>query len=93
MNNPNYYLNFVKNVLRKVSGGSRYINISHVEASKQHGTKDCGLFALVYALALAKDIDPGCLIFDQRKPGIVNFGTKKQYKNNQTSLQCKKICN
>ncbi|CAF0733503.1 unnamed protein product [Brachionus calyciflorus] len=67
MNNPKYYLNFVKNVLRKVSGGSRYINITHVEVSKQHGTIDCGLFALGYALALAMDIDPGCLIFDQRK--------------------------
>jgi len=57
----------VKNVLKRVSGWSRFINIFHVPVTKQTGSIDCGLYALGYALALAMDKDPGSLIFDQKK--------------------------
>ncbi|RNA24201.1 zinc finger BED domain-containing 1-like [Brachionus plicatilis] len=67
MNNPEYYLNFIKPALKRLSGGSRFFNIINVEVSKQKGTKDCGLFALGYSLTLAMDIDPGKLGFDQNK--------------------------
>ncbi|RNA19024.1 hypothetical protein BpHYR1_054268 [Brachionus plicatilis] len=59
LNNPGYYLNTIKNVLKRINGGSRFIKINHIPVSKQNGSVDCGLFALGYALALAMDIDPG----------------------------------
>ncbi|RNA25739.1 hypothetical protein BpHYR1_023748 [Brachionus plicatilis] len=67
MNNPKYYQNSIKPALKRLSGGSRFFNIINVKVSKQKGTKDCGLFALGYSLALAMDIDPGKLVFDQNK--------------------------
>ncbi|CAF0742422.1 unnamed protein product [Brachionus calyciflorus] len=67
LNNPAYYLNYIKNVLKRVTGGSRYINIYHVPVTQQKGPIDCGLLALGYALSLAMDLDPGSLVFDQTK--------------------------
>ncbi|RNA02876.1 hypothetical protein BpHYR1_015636 [Brachionus plicatilis] len=58
LNNPGYYLNTIKNVLKRINGGSRFIKINHIPVTKQNGSVDCGLFALGYALALAMDIDP-----------------------------------
>ena len=67
LNNPKCYLNRIKHVLKRFSGGSRFFDIVHVNVSKQKGNKDCGLFALGYALSLAMNLDPGKLIFDQKK--------------------------
>ena len=67
MNNPEYYINFIKPALKRLSGGSRFFNIINVNVSKQQATKDCGLFALGYSLALAMDIDPAKLVFDQHR--------------------------
>ncbi|RNA15542.1 hypothetical protein BpHYR1_042081 [Brachionus plicatilis] len=35
MNNPEYYLNFIKPALKRLSSGSRFFNIINVEVSKQ----------------------------------------------------------
>ncbi|CAF0952356.1 unnamed protein product [Brachionus calyciflorus] len=67
LNNPKNYLNRIKTVLKSFSGGSRFFDIIHVNVTKQKGNKDCGLFALGYALSLAMNLDPGKLIFDQKK--------------------------
>ncbi|RNA06773.1 Inhibitor of growth 1 [Brachionus plicatilis] len=58
LNNPGYYLYTIKNVLKRINDGSRFIKINHIPVSKQNGSIDCGFFALGYALALAMDIDP-----------------------------------
>ncbi|RMZ94252.1 hypothetical protein BpHYR1_016561 [Brachionus plicatilis] len=58
LNNHGYYLYTIKNVLKRINGGSRFIKINHIPVSKQNGSIDCGLFAHGYALALAMDIDP-----------------------------------
>ena len=67
LNNPTHYLNQIKHVLKRICGESRFIDIIHVHVSKQIGNKDCGLFALGYPLSLAMCVDPGKLIFDQKK--------------------------
>ena len=38
----------------------RFMNVQH-----QHGTSDCGLFAVVFAAALCEGIDPTTLVFCQ----------------------------
>ncbi|CAF1097989.1 unnamed protein product, partial [Brachionus calyciflorus] len=48
-----------------INGGSRYMTICHIPVVQQIGYDDCGLFALGFALALAIDIDPGSIYFDQ----------------------------
>ncbi|RNA01398.1 hypothetical protein BpHYR1_007799 [Brachionus plicatilis] len=57
LNNTGFYLYTIKNVLKRINGGSRFIKINHIPVSKQNGSIDCGLFALGYALDLAMDID------------------------------------
>ncbi|CAF0992192.1 unnamed protein product [Brachionus calyciflorus] len=67
LNNPKNYLNRIKTVLKRFSGGSRFFDVIHVNVTKQKGNKDCGLFALGYALSLAMNLDTGKLILDQKK--------------------------
>ncbi|RNA04081.1 hypothetical protein BpHYR1_051652 [Brachionus plicatilis] len=43
LNNPGYYLNTIKNVLKRINGGSRFIKINHIPVSNQNGSIDCGL--------------------------------------------------
>jgi len=38
----------------------RFMNVQH-----QHGTSDCGLFAVAFAAALCEGIDPTTLVFSQ----------------------------
>ncbi|CAF1023023.1 unnamed protein product [Brachionus calyciflorus] len=67
LNSPNYYLHKIKHFLKLINGGSRYMTICHIPVVQQIGYDDCGLFALGFALALAMDIDPGSIYFDQSK--------------------------
>ncbi|CAF1074521.1 unnamed protein product, partial [Brachionus calyciflorus] len=65
INSANYYLQKIKHFLKLINGGSRYMTICNIPVVQQIGYDDCGLFALGYALALAMDIDPGSIYFDQ----------------------------
>ena len=51
--------------LKAIYGGSRSVVIPHI--AQQHGSKDCGLFAIAHAWHLAQDDKPQDLVFEQKK--------------------------
>ncbi|CAF1067258.1 unnamed protein product [Brachionus calyciflorus] len=67
LNSPGYYLQFAKQALKRIFSESNQIQIKHVRVNQQIGFDDCGLFALGFATALAMNIDPNTLVFDQTK--------------------------
>ncbi|CAF0708776.1 unnamed protein product [Brachionus calyciflorus] len=73
LNSPNYYLQKIKHFLKLINGGSNYMTICIIPVVQQIEYDDCGLFALGYALALALDIDPGSIYFDQSKTSYKRF--------------------
>ena len=38
--------------------GDEKLHINMKQVQKQHGTNDCGLFAIVFAVSLARKVDP-----------------------------------
>jgi hypothetical protein len=67
LNNPEFFLYYVKPALYCFCGGQRRLEIKHVEVVPQNGYDDCGLFALAYSLILAMGKDPALFVFDQSK--------------------------
>jgi len=56
-----------KVILDLFGDGNSHINMTRVQ--KQHGTNDCGLFAIAFAVSLARRVDPvnSCSFFEQSR--------------------------
>ena len=66
LNDPSKYLSHLKRVMRKLNNNMD-VPAMYPTVVSQEGITDCGLFALGYALAICKDINPSLIVFEQER--------------------------
>ncbi len=64
-NNPSQYIPSIKHAMKRLNTQSGSIQMVHCKVYPQHGSDDCGLFALAYVIALHEQKDPSKLFFEQ----------------------------
>ncbi len=55
----------MKRQLKLLNEDSSQVSVISCKVPQQSGNVDCGLYALGYAIAIAEQIDPSCIEFDQ----------------------------